>query len=79
MGSVSLAIEGPDYTLGRFKKNRQRFAPWRFCRACSRSGSALGELLCAAGATQTDLLALDFTRIARHETGLAQRGLSEAS
>jgi hypothetical protein len=31
------------------------------------------------GGVQTDLLTLDFTRIARHEAGLAQWGLSVAS
>jgi hypothetical protein len=41
----------------------------------AKSGSALRELLRAAGAVQTGLLALDFTGITRHEPGLAQRGL----
>jgi hypothetical protein len=37
--------------------------------------SALAELLATASAVQTDLLALDFARITRHEAGLAETGL----
>src|SRR3954462_14946261 len=40
-----------------------------------RDWSALAELLATAGAVQTDLLALDLTRIARDEAGLLERRL----
>ena len=38
-------------------------------------GLALGELGCATGLMQTDLLTLDFAGVAGHEASLAQLGL----
>src|SRR6478735_3079282 len=58
--------------------NQQKTARRRFLDIASgkpKTRSALRELLAAACGMQADLLALDFTRIARHEASLAQHRL----
>src|SRR3990167_2143782 len=63
------------------KQTRPRRGPgagagWRQPRPpVQKDRSALAELLAATGAVQTDLLTLDFTGIAGHETSAAQFGL----